>query len=85
MAGISSIVALTLANAYTEDTADAMGALKGSPCEILSIVDNLDGTHTITYRWESKSGVVSTETLTVADGSSAYDIAVELGYEGTES
>lgn len=72
-----------LSRKYVQATAEALGAVKGAPCQIQSIVDNPDGTHTITFSWESKSGVVQTDTMTVKNGASAYDLAVASGYEGT--
>lgn len=113
--------AYILSKGYTKKSLDGVGALKGSPATIKSIVDNGDGTHTITFEWESNSGVKSTSNLIVADGAdgksvasvaidganhlivtlddsatidaglvptaqgeSAYDVAVDDGYSGTE-
>lgn len=75
---------LAVSKRYTEDSLDGVGALKGAPCEILSIVNNNDGTHIITYQWVSNSGKIVQDQMTVKDGSSAYDVAVKNGYDGTE-
>lgn len=75
---------LAVSKRYTEDSLDGVGALKGAPCEILSIENNKDGTHTITYQWTSNSGKIVQETMIVKDGSSAYDVAVKNGYQGSE-
>lgn len=74
---------LAVSKKFTEDSLDGIGALKGAPCEILSIENNDDGTHTITYQWTSNSGKTLQDTMTVKDGASAYALAVESGYEGT--
>ena len=74
---------LAVSKKYTEDSLDGVGALKGAPCEILSIENNDDGTHTITYQWISNSGKILQDTMVVKDGASAYALAVESGYEGT--
>jgi len=74
---------LAVSKKFTEDSLDGIGALKGAPCEILSIENSDDGTHTITYQWTSNSGKVLQDTMTVKDGADAYALAVESGYEGT--
>lgn len=60
--------AYILSKGYTKKSLDGVGAIKGSPATIKSIVDNGDGTHTITFEWESNSGVKSTSDLIVKDG-----------------
>ena len=62
------IITLALAKSYTKNTVIGMGAIKGSPCMISSIVDNLDGTHDITFSWKDASDVTHTSVLTVEDG-----------------
>ena len=62
------IITLALAKLYTKNTVIGMGAIKGSPCMISSIVDNLDGTHDITFSWKDASDVTHTSVLTVEDG-----------------
>ena len=57
-----------LSKKYTDDTAEEMGALKGAPCEVKSIVDNPDGTHTVTLEWEDKSGNRHQDAFIVSDG-----------------
>lgn len=61
-------ITYALSKKFTEETADSLGSLKGAPCEVQSIVDNEDGTHTITLRWESKSGTVQTQSFVISDG-----------------
>ena len=57
-----------LSKKYTSDTAEEFGAVKGAPCTIKSIVDNGDGTHTITFEWKNSQGATLTDTLTISDG-----------------
>lgn len=61
------IITLALAKSYTKNTVIGMGAIKGSPCMISSIVDNLDGTHNITFSWKDTNDVTHTSVLTVED------------------
>ena len=62
------IISYALSKKYVDDTVVGMGSLKGSNCYISSIVDNLDGTHDITFSWKDTSDVTHTSVLTVADG-----------------
>lgn len=65
---MDGIIAYALSRAFTKKTVVGMGALKGAPCKITSIVDNLDGTHDITFSWKDDSDVTHTSVLTVEDG-----------------
>jgi hypothetical protein len=40
-----------------------VGALKGAACQIQSIVDNGDGTQTVTFKWEDNDGDSHTSTM----------------------
>ena len=62
------VISYALSKKYVDDTVVGMGSLKGSNCYISSIVDNLDGTHNITFSWKDTSDVTHTSVLTVADG-----------------
>ena len=62
------VISYALSKKYVDDTVVGMGSLKGSNCYISSIVDNLDGTHDITFSWKDTSDVTHTSVLTVADG-----------------
>lgn len=65
---IDALKALALSKKYTSDTIQGAGAVAGKPCQIQSIVDNGDGTHTITFLWEDNAGTNHTQTLTLKDG-----------------
>lgn len=52
---------------FVNQTLVGMGALKGAPCQILSIVDGTDD-HTITFKWVDNEGDSHTSTLTIKDG-----------------
>lgn len=41
---------------YIKATLAGMGALKGAPCKIKSVVDNADGTQTMTFLWDDDNG-----------------------------
>lgn len=65
--------AYALSRKYTEDTIEGAGAVAGKPCQIQSIVDNPDGTHTITFLWVDNSDVSHTSELIVRDGEDGAD------------
>ena len=58
---------LALAKKYTNDTADALGAVKGAPCTVKSVAE-IEGGHRVTFEWTSDSGVKQTTTMDVMDG-----------------
>ena len=62
------IVSYILSRAYVKKSLIGVGALKGAPCTISSIVDNLDGTHDITFSWKDNLDVTHTSVLTVVNG-----------------
>ena len=62
------IISYILSRAYVKKSLVGVGALKGAPCTIASIVDNLDGTHDITFSWKDNTDVTHTSVLTVKDG-----------------
>lgn len=62
------VISYALSRKYINDTVKGLGAIKGSPAMISSIVDNSDGTHDITFSWKDTSDVTHTSVLTVSDG-----------------
>ena len=48
---------------YIKETLKDAGALEGAPCQIQGIVDNGDGTQTMTLVWEDKEGDSHTTTM----------------------
>lgn len=78
---MKGIQAYALSKRFTRDTADAMGAVKGAPCEIVSMVHDDDtGITTITFSWTSKSGIEYTDSCEIYDGLGVKD--VEINEEG---
>ena len=61
------VVTYALARKYVEDTAIALGAVKGTPCRIQSIVED-DDKSTITFAWTGTDGTNKTSVLTVKNG-----------------
>lgn len=55
------IKTLMAARLYVRDTANALGAVKGSPCTITSITEADDGIH-IVFSWTGTDGTVATQT-----------------------
>ena len=48
---------------YVKETIEGAGALEGAPCQIQGIVDNEDGTQTMTFLWEDNDGNSHTNDL----------------------
>lgn len=66
---MKGLIAYSLSKKYTEDTADALGAVKGAPAEIVSIThDDETGISTVTFQWEGDSGAIQLGELYVHDG-----------------
>ncbi len=66
---MKGLQAYILSKRYTADTADSLGSLKGSPCEIQKIeYDETAGTVTITFEWEGTSGQTQTDVAVLHDG-----------------
>lgn len=61
------VITYALARKYVEDTAIALGAVKGAPCRIQSIVED-DDKSTITFAWTGDDGTNKTSVLTVKNG-----------------
>ncbi|MBR1738154.1 MAG: hypothetical protein IJ736_14280 [Firmicutes bacterium] len=69
------IVTLALSKKYTDDTAEGMGAVKGAPCTVKSIVDDeSSGVHIVTFEWNDNEGGKHTSEMTVKDGKGAADV-----------
>ena len=49
------IISYILSRAYVKKSLVGVGALKGAPCMISQITDNLDGTHDITFSWKDNT------------------------------
>lgn len=60
-------ISYALSKKYTEDTSDALGAVKGAPATIQSM-EHVDGGTNITFQWTGTSGARETQVLFVADG-----------------
>lgn len=72
-----------LLSARIKNTALGLGAVKGAPCTISSIVRSGD-TNVVTFQWTGTNGKTQTSTMIVKDGKSAYQSAVDNGFVGTE-
>lgn len=64
---MTAFEAYILARAYTKQAVEGAGALKGAPCQILSITP-ITGGNRITFAWENSEGETETDTLDVMDG-----------------
>lgn len=68
---MKDIEILSIAKTYVNETVIGMGALKGAPCQIKSIVENPAGVWTITFEWEDTTGATHTDALVLHDGAAA--------------
>ena len=68
---MKDIEILSIAKTYVNETVIGMGALKGAPCQIKSIVENPAGVWTITFEWEDTTGSTHTDSLVLHDGAAA--------------
>lgn len=68
---MKDIEILSIAKTYVRQTLIGMGALKGAPCQIKSIVENPSGVWTITFEWEDTTGATHTDALVLHDGAAA--------------
>ena len=80
---MDGVVAYALSKKYTKDTANSLGAISGAPCTIKS-TNKDNGETTIIFEWEGTNGAKQTSQILVSDGKSAYEIALENGFVGTE-
>ena len=64
---LSSFEIIGMIRTYISKTLVGMGALKGAPCQIQSIVDGTDD-HTITFLWKDSNDASHTSELTIKDG-----------------
>ena len=72
------VVTYALAKKYVNKTANALGAVKGAPCIIKSIVDNITDI-VVTFEWTGKDGTIQTSVMTVPVGKS-----LEFHWDGTK-
>lgn len=61
------LVTLSLAKKYVEDTANGLGAVKGSPATIESITP-VEGGNEVVFAWTGTDGTKQTQTMFVAEG-----------------
>ena len=61
------------ARKYVEQTADALGAVRGAPCRIESIT-KVDGANVVKFKWIGDSGAVNYSTMVVEDGTEGISI-----------
>ena len=66
-----SAVTYALCKKYTDKSLDGIGALKGAPCTVQSVVKT-DGRSVVTLEWQSNSGVIQTSKVYVNDGVSIW-------------
>lgn len=66
------LITLAAAKGYVGETADSLGAVKGAPATIKSIIE-IDGGHRVTFEWTGTSDTKQTSTLDVMNGVNGTD------------
>ena len=74
---------LSAAKGYTDESLLGGGSLVGKNVTISSITP-ITGGNRVTFSYTLDDGTVKTSSLDVMNGKSAYDVAVENGFTGTE-
>lgn len=69
--GKFNAVTYAVAKKYVDDTADALGAVKGAPCRIKQ-TEHKDGRTKIVFEWTGDSGAKQETTVYVYDGTPIY-------------
>lgn len=64
---MNGTIAYILSHNYTDESIAGAGSIKGSPCEIDSIVD-IEGGHRVTFKWKLSDGTEQTDTMDVMNG-----------------
>ena len=75
--------AYILAKKYVDKTANSLGAVKGAACTVKNTT-KVDGKTTVTLGWVGTNGASETTQFVVSDGKSAYQVALDNGFVGTE-
>lgn len=75
-----NVPAYVLSKKYTDDSLIGMGALKGAPCKIKSIVKE-NGENIITFEWLDNDGGTHESILKVEDGTPIYTWTGSTRYE----
>lgn len=65
------VISYILSRQYTKKTVIGLGALKGAPCTVESVVKQ-DGQNIITLKWTGDDGTVQRTTVIVDDGTPIY-------------
>ena len=74
MSGLSDVEIIGVLKTYVKESLAGAGSLEGAPCQIQGIVDNGDGTQTVTFLWEDGDG--DTHTTEMNTPSAIYDFAL---------
>ena len=62
-----------LCQAYVRKTAEGLGAVRGKPCTIQSIIETDEG-NVVTFRWVGNTGTVQTSTMLVRNGGEGISV-----------
>lgn len=65
------VISYVLSRQFTKKTVIGLGAIKGSPCTVESIVKQ-DGQNIVTLKWEGTDGTIERREMVVDDGTPIY-------------
>lgn len=87
MQSLDEFVIIGMLREYVKASIEGAGALEGAPCQIQGVVDNQDGTQTITFLWEDNDGESHTTDVNVP--SAIYNFALlqngqVMAYDSTD-
>lgn len=72
--------AYAIAKNYVDKTLVGMGALKGAPCRVASVIKQ-DGQNIVTLEWTDADGNVSSSVMIVKDGTPIYEWVARNTYK----
>lgn len=70
------ILTYSLSKKYTEETVVGLGALKGAPCTIQSVVKD-DSGNLVTFKWTGTDGTEKTANMSVQHGISIVNVEID--------
>ena len=76
-----SVINYVLSKNIVEETADGLGAVKGSPCTISSTKDVDEGV-LVTFKWTGISGETETRTILVPKGKDGETPTISISNDG---
>lgn len=70
------LITLALARKYTKDAVNGLGAIKGAPCTVDSVIDN-GVSNVITLKWTGVDGADQTSVVEIQHGIGIANIQID--------